>query len=234
LDIGILLLMRILIIEDDEYIIEFLERSLSKDKHIVDTARSGDVGYDKALSRNHDIVILDVLLPRKDGLSICRDLRGTGYTKPIIMLSSQDSYSSRIRGLDAGADDYMVKPFSYQELKARLRALGRRPAKVMPTVLKAHGIELNPVNREVTKNGKVLPLRPKEYLLLEYFMKNIGEAVAREELLQKVWGIGTGNTSNRLDVYIKHLRTQIDDSEAKGSLIKTVRGMGYRLIEESK
>ena len=221
--------MRILVIEDEEHIMEYLKRMLTKDKHVVDPAIDGAIGFDKAMSRSHDLVILDVVLPRKDGFSVCYDLRELGYKTPILMLSSQDSYESRIQGLDKGADDYLVKPFSYDELAARIRALVRRPKKFIPPKLKLADIELDPATQEVKMNGKVVQLRPKEYVLLEYLMRNEGQALSREELLQRVWGIGIENTSNRLDVYIRHLRAKIDDHRGEHKLIHTVRGKGYMM-----
>ena len=224
--------MRVLVVEDDEYILEYLKRALARDKHTVDAAADGAIGFDKALSRTHDLVILDVVLPRKDGLSICSELRELGYKTPILILSSQDSHDARIRGLDMGADDYLVKPFSYEELAARMRALTRRPNKLLPPTLKIDDLVLDPVKQEVTMAKKQVKLRPKEYVLLEYLMRNSNQAIAREELLQKVWGIGAANTSNRLDVYIRHLRSKIDDHR-KEKLIKTVRGKGYMLVDRS-
>lgn len=220
--------MRILVIEDEEYILEYLKRMLGKDKHTIDAAADGAIGFDKAMSRSHDLVILDVMLPRKDGLSVCSDLRAFGYKTPILMLSSQDSYEARIRGLDSGADDYLVKPFSYDELAARIRALMRRPSRVLEPHLKVADLDLNPATQVVKMDGTELSLRPKEYVLLEYLMRNVNRALSREELLQRVWGIGAHNTSNRLDVYIRHLRSKIDDHRKDG-LIKTVRGKGYML-----
>lgn len=222
--------MRILVVEDDDYILEYLRRSLTRDKHVVDVAADGAIGFDKAMSRKHDLVILDLVLPRKDGYSVCSDLRAFGYKTPILFLSSQDSHEARIKGLDFGADDYMVKPFNYDELAARIRALVRRPNKVLPPKLAIDNLELNPVSQEVTMNGEIVILRPKEYVLLECLMRNPGEALSRKELLQKVWGISEENTSNRLDVYIRHLRTKIDaDRDNANKLIKTVRGKGYMI-----
>ncbi|MDX1765360.1 MAG: response regulator transcription factor [Candidatus Saccharimonadales bacterium] len=222
--------MRILVVEDDELTLEFLKKSLTKDQHMVDPAVDGAVGFDKALSRKHDLVILDVVLPSKDGISVCADLRELGYKTPILILSSQDTHKARVRGLDAGADDYVVKPFSYDELSARIRALVRRPNKLLPAKLKAANIELDPATHQVKRGDKVIDLRPKEYLLLEYLMRNANRALSREELLQRVWGIGIGNTSNRLDVYIRHLRTKIDEGR-EHKLIRTVRGKGYMLVD---
>jgi len=222
--------MRILVVEDDELTLEFLKKSLNKDQHTVDPAVDGAVGFDKALSRKHDLVILDVVLPSKDGISVCSDLRDIGYKTPILILSSQDTHEARVRGLDAGADDYVVKPFSYDELSARIRALIRRPNKLLPTKLKVADVVLDPVTHQVMQGDELLVLRPKEYLLLEYLMRNANQALGREELLQKVWGIGTGNTSNRLDVYIRHLRAKIDEGREQ-KLIKTVRGKGYMLVD---
>ena len=164
----------------------------------------------------------------KNGLDICRELRRTGVATPILFLSARNSEAARIQGLDAGADDYLVKPFSYRELNARLRAITRRPSVVPQSELQIANLILNPVSRDVTRGGKLIHLRPKEYALLEYMMRHPNVALPRYELLRNVWGISNDMTSNRLEVYIRHLRNKVD-SKYRTKLIHTVRGVGYKI-----
>lgn len=220
--------MRVLVIEDEPLTLEFLKRSLKAENHLVDIASDGAEGFKEAISMKHELVILDVILPSMNGLDVCKQLREAGFKTPIIILSSQDRQQARIDGLDAGADDYLIKPFNLEELLARMRAVSRRPTKILPTTMKIADIELNPVKNVVKRAGKKVMLRPKEFSLLEYLMRNADQALSRKEILQKVWGIGVGNTSNRLDVYILHLRQKIDKNRKPG-LIQTVRGKGYMI-----
>lgn len=220
--------MRVLVVEDEELIVEFLKRSLKIEKHDVDVASDGLKGYKKALKAHYDVIILDVMLPMKNGLDICRELRRTGVATPILFLSARNSEAARIQGLDAGADDYLVKPFSYRELNARLRAITRRPSVVPQSELQIANLILNPVSRDVTRGGKLIHLRPKEYALLEYMMRHPNVALPRYELLRNVWGISNDMTSNRLEVYIRHLRNKVD-SKYRTKLIHTVRGVGYKI-----
>lgn len=223
--------MRVLIVDDEELIIEFLKRSLKNDHHSVDIARDGLEAIQKASKKSFDVIVLDILMPHRNGIEVCRELRNTGITTPILILSSSDSESARIEGLDAGADDYLIKPFSYLELIARLRALHRRPIGTFTPKLKHGKIELDPVSHIVTLSGQNIDIRPKEYDLLQYLMLHEGTAVKRYELLTNVWGVSATNTSNRLDVCIRQLRKKIDDTEQKQnkSVIKTVHSYGYKI-----
>lgn len=222
--------VNILIVEDDELTAEFIKRVLEKDKHFVRVINDGEKGFNKAKTFTFDAIILDILLPSKDGLSICRDLRRLKLGTPILILSSHSDESTKVSGLDAGADDYLVKPFNHRELLARLRAITRRPSIVSQSSLNIGGLTLNPESREVTREGKLLKLRPKEYELLEYMMRNPDVALPRYLLLSKVWQIRSEATSNRLEVYIRSLRQKVDHPFNKNS-IQTVRGIGYKFVE---
>lgn len=220
--------MNVLLIEDEEIMGQYLSRLLRARGHTLEHIYDGIVGYDAALKNEYDLIILDIKLPRRNGLSICRGLREADVSTPILMLSSNSSEKSRIEGLDAGADDYLPKPFSGAELCARLRALNRRPRNLLPTRLNVGDITLNPVKHQVTRDGELLNLRPKEYGLLEYMMRKKGQVLPRDEILSKVWGINIDNASNRLDVYVRHLRSKVDDGR-EVEYIHTVRGVGYMI-----
>lgn len=220
--------MNILIIEDDTLLAEFTKRSLRAQNHHVSVVHDGSSSFKRAQSGAYDAIILDILLPGKDGLSICNELRRMKVETPIMILSSKTSEESRITGLDAGADDYMVKPFSRNELSARLRAITRRPSTVVQSNLQVGDLILDPVTRRVTRAGTVIGLRPKEFELLEYMMRNQGIALQKHVLLSKVWHIYSKAASNRLEVYIRQLRQKIDQPY-ESKLIHTVRGVGYTL-----
>jgi len=220
--------MNTLLVEDEDLIASYLQRLFNRKGYKMDVAADGQKGFELAKSDKYDAIILDIVLPKMNGLEVCRRLRNEGILTPIIILSSKDSENERVEGLDAGADDYLVKPFSGDELLARMRALSRRPRKVLPVDLKIGDVVLSPANRKVTVKGKEVRLRPKEYGILEYLLKNKGEAVSRQTLLYNVWGISIDNASNRLDVSVRHLRTKIDGKRDK-DYIKTVRGVGYMI-----
>lgn len=220
--------MRVLVVDDEELILEFLERSLKLDKHIVDTARDGLNAFEKASRQSYDVIVLDVIMPHKNGIEVCRDLRHANVHTPILMLTSRDNESSRIEGLDSGADDYLTKPFSYNELTARLRALMRRPRPVQPAELNVGNLRLDPIKKIIYKNDEALALRPKEYALLEYLMRNPGKVISREEFLKNVWYTSAHNASNRLEVCMYHIRGKVNGNEEQ-PLLKTIRGYGYVL-----
>ena len=221
--------MNILVVEDDELTSWFVKRVLKTDGHFAQIVSDGQKGFEKAQSPEFDAIILDVLLPSKNGVQICSDLRRLRITTPILILSSKSSEEERITGLDAGADDYMAKPFSYQELRARIRAITRRPSIILQSNLTVGGLTLDPEKREVTRDGQSIRLRPKEYELLEYMMRNPNSALTRRVLLKKVWGVHGDNSSNRLEVHIRQLRTKIDKPFSK-KMIKTVHNVGYKLV----
>ncbi len=221
--------MKILVVEDDELTAEFIAKTMRLENHDVVVANDGLEGFKLANTSGYGAIILDVLLPHKNGLEICKDLRRLRISTPILILSSESSEKARIDGLDAGADDYLVKPFNYKELQARIRAITRRPSVVIQSKLRAVDLTLDPASHEVHRTGTKLKLRPKEYDLLEYMMRNPNTALSRAQLLKDVWGIFADNSSNRLEVHIRHLREKVDKNH-KHKLIQTVRGIGYRLI----
>lgn len=222
--------MNVLLVEDEDMIALYLQKLFRKRGHKLDWAADGEQGLDLAqtASKAYDAIILDIVLPKMSGLEICRTLRADDQHTPILILSSKDSESERVAGLDVGADDYMVKPFSGEELLARLRALTRRPNKVLQPVLEIEGISLDPARREVICNSEVLHLRPKEYSILEMLLRSRGEVSNREDMLHKIWGIRRNNASNRLDVSVRHLRSKLE-AACGIDPIKTVRGVGYMI-----
>lgn len=222
--------MNVLLVEDEDLIALYLQKLFKKRGNILDIAHDGERGLDLAQSsdKNYDAIILDIVLPKMNGLEICRQLRKSDQHTPILILSSKDTEEERVAGLDAGADDYMVKPFSGEELLARLRALSRRPQRVLPVLLRVGGITLNPANRIVTCNAEEIHLRPKEYGILKLLLRNKGSVNSREEMLQSIWGVKKNNASNRLDVSVRHLRSKLEVACGQDP-IKTVRGIGYMI-----
>lgn len=220
--------MNILVVEDEELIAEFTKRVLKNENFDVDVVYDGMDGFNKAVKKSYDVILLDVLLPSKDGFSICKDLRQAKITTPIIMLSSQADEDSKVTGLDYGADDYLTKPFSHKELVARIRAVTRRPSPVLQSKLKAGDLTLDPQGRIVTRGNKKIELRPKEYDLLEFMLRNQDTVLPKHVLLNNVWNIRSEAASNRLEVYIKHLRNKID-KPFDHKLIHTIHGTGYKL-----
>lgn len=221
--------MRILLIEDNRRLHASLRRSLEEDGYAVDSCYDGEEGESFALSAPYDLIILDVMLPRKDGLQVCADLRLKKVRTPILMLTARDSIEDRVEGLDHGADDYLVKPFAMQELRARMRALLRRDLPEKTTYLQIADLTLDPVNHQVERAGHEISLTSREFSLLEYLMRNPNWLVTREMIEAHVWNYDSVPGSNVIDVYIRRLRRKIDEPyEVK--LLETVRGAGYRLI----
>jgi len=220
--------VNILVIEDDDLVAEFTKRALKTEDHFVSVVRDGSSGFKKASKGSYDAIVLDVLLPGKDGLTVCSELRRSKVATPIIILSSQGDEASMIAGLDAGADDYMVKPFNHKELSARIRAVTRRPSVVSQSKLVVDDLVLSPEDHRVLRGKREVVLRPKEYELLEYMMRNPGVVLHRYALLSKIWHVRSEATSNRLEVYIRQLRQGIDSGQER-KLIHTVRGVGYRI-----
>ncbi len=223
--------MHLLVIEDDERLGRVLKRLLEEDRHVVDVATDGETGLDLAESDGIDVVILDVGLPDMSGLEVARRLRRRESETAILMLTARDTVSDRVAGLDAGADDYLVKPFAYAELAARLRALGRRaeagPRRAAPR-LEVGPITLDEATRRVTVEGKVVDLSPREFSLLECFLRHPGQTMTRDQLLDQAWPYSAAVTPNAVDAYIHYLRTKLGDT---GSRVETVRGVGYRLSD---
>lgn len=220
--------MRILLVEDNRRLNQSLKQSLSEDGYAVDAAFNGPDGEEMALVTPFDAIILDVMLPGKDGMAVCRDLRKQHINTPILMLTARDTVEERVEGLDSGADDYLVKPFALVELRARLRALLRRDSPERSSVLKILDLTLDPATHRVERAGQEIELTTKEYALLEYFMRNPNRVITREMAEMHIWNYDFNGTSNVVDVYIRRLRRKIDDPfEVK--FFDTVRGSGYRI-----
>jgi two-component system, OmpR family, response regulator len=201
-----------------------LRQGLRREGMAVDVVLTGEEALERATATNYDLILLDVMLPGQDGFEVCRDLRAREVWSPTLMLTALDEIDDRVRGLESGADDYLVKPFSFQELLARMRALIRRGAPPRPTLLAVGELRLDPASRLVWQADRELSLTPREFAMLELFMRRPGEAVSRFELLEHVWDSSYENRSNVIDVYIGYLRDKLD-----GDVIETVRGVGYRL-----
>jgi DNA-binding response OmpR family regulator len=216
--------MRILVVEDSHRIAAFLRKGLAEEGYSVEAAADGDEAYGKGLDQDFDAAIVDVMLPGRSGLELVRDLREAGKTMPILLLTARDRTEDKIEGLDAGADDYLTKPFDFTELTARLRALLRRSGGVASPVLRAGDVELDPATRDVRRGGDPVSLTPKEYALLEYLLRNINRPLSRATLMEHVWGIRFDPGTNVVDVFINSLRNKLDPER---ELIQTVRGVGY-------
>jgi two-component system, OmpR family, response regulator len=223
--------MRILIVEDEPKMAKLLKRGLEEEGYAVDMSADGVDGLHMASENEYDAVVLDVMLPEIDGIEVCHKMRERGRWAPVLMLTARDAISDRVRGLDAGADDYLVKPFSFAELVARLRALLRRGPKERPSVLTVGPLVMDPATRRVDHSGDPLSLSPKEHALLEYFMRHPGEVLSRTRILEHVWDFNYDGRSNVVDVYVNYLRRKIDVPFGT-QLIRTVRGAGYVLEAE--
>ena len=224
--------MRILIVEDELKLAKIVRRHLQERGVAVDVALRGADALWMAGAAPYDAIVLDRMLPDLDGLVVCQRLRAEGYEAPIIMLTARGSIPDRVDGLDAGADDYLVKPFALAELLARLRALARRSGPMRSTVLASGDLHLDPARHEVSRAGMPVDLTPREFALLEELMRRAGEVVSRNELLEHVWDMNFEHRSNVIDVYVRQLREKIDRPFGTDSL-RTVRGVGYQLREES-
>jgi len=220
--------MRILIVEDEPKMAALLRRGFAEEGHAADVAGDGEQALWMAHATAYDAIVLDVLLPGIDGFETCRRLRVEGVWAPVLMLTARDATADRIAGLDAGADDYLAKPFSFAELLARIRALHRRGAPERPTVVEVGSLRLDPAGRHVRRGDTEIPLSTKEFSLLEILMRHAGEVLSRFQLLEWAWDGDYDNRSNVVDVYISYLRDKIDRPFGVRS-IETVRGAGYRL-----
>jgi len=220
--------MRALVVEDEPKMAALLRRVLVEEGYATDLARTGEDAIDMASATPYDAIVLDVMLPGLGGLEVCRELRAGGIWSPILMLTARDGVEDRVAGLDAGADDYLTKPFSFAELLARLRALARRGQSERPTVLAAGSLRLDPATRQVWRGEVAIELSAKEFALLETFLRRPGEALSRLDLLEHAWDHAYENRSNVVDVYVGYLRAKIDRPFGRRS-IETVRGVGYRL-----
>jgi two-component system OmpR family response regulator len=220
--------MRVLVVEDEVKMAGLVKRGLEEEGIAVDVAGRGEDAVWMAGSTEYDVVVLDVMLPGLDGFEVCRRLRADEVWAPVLMLTARDAVEDRVAGLDTGADDYLVKPFSFEELLARLRALARRGSAERPAVLEASGLRLDPATRRATRGDVEIALSPKEYALLETLMRRPGRVLSRLQLLEHAWDDSYENRSNVVDVYIRYLRDKIDRPFGADS-IETVRGVGYRL-----
>ena len=222
--------MRILLVEDEKKMASFIERGLKEEGYSVDVCSDGETGWEMASINEYDCILLDVMLPKISGLELCRKLRSEGKSVPVLMLTARDSVEDKIKGLDQGADDYLTKPFSFEELLARIRALLRRPQEFEEkTRLKAGDLEMDLLGRRVFVKGEEAVLSQKEFALLEYLMRHKGKVVSRTQIAEHVWDIHFDPMSNTIDVYINFLRKKIDAGNHRESRIETVRGAGYRL-----
>ena len=220
--------VRILLVEDEARVAGFIAKGLREQAYAVDIAGDGEQDLYQAAVNQYDIVILDVMLPVKDGHTVCRELRASGFRTPILMLTARGAVDDRVEGLDSGADDYLAKPFDFKELLARLRALLRRPAALRPQVLRVADLTLNTASHAAARAGKPVSLTAKEYALIEFLVLNQGRVVGREQIGQHVWDENFDPLSNVIDVYIKRLRAKLDTGFSR-RLIHTRRGEGYIL-----
>jgi heavy metal response regulator len=223
--------MRILIVEDDRKVGGFLKKGLKEEQYAVDICRNGTDALYMVQTTPYDVIILDIMLPGKDGLTVCREIRKNSILTPILMLTAKDEITDKVAGLSEGADDYLTKPFSFDELLARIRALLRRNQDYKAKTLEAGDLKLDPLRRTIFRAGKRIDLTGKEYALLEYLMRSRGRTVTPSMIIEHVWDMDYMGSSNIVNVYINRLRNKIDkDQEVK--LIQTVRGHGFRIDED--
>lgn len=222
--------MRILVVEDDDKMAELLRRGLAREGHAVTIAHDGNKGLEEAQYHSFDTILLDIMLPGIDGLTVARRLRAGGLRTPILMLTSRDSVPDVVRGLDVGADDYLTKPFSFEVLAARLRVIARRTGSETDPILRVADLMLNSETHEVHRAAGPIALTRTEYVLLEYLMRRAGQVVSRDALIEAVWGIDRDVGHNTVDVFIFQLRSKVEAGGA-GRLIQTVRGFGYTIRE---
>jgi DNA-binding response OmpR family regulator len=223
--------MRILVVEDEEKMADLLQRGLTEEGHAVTVARRGPSGLEMAEAGEFDLILLDVMLPGIDGFEVARRLRAKGNPTPILMLTARDSTADLVQGLDLGADDYLTKPFSFEVLFARVRAVARRGPVAQPVFLEAGGLKVNRGTREVWRGGRRIELTRTEYAILELLMRNAGRVVTRERLIDGVWGGESDIEGNTLDAFVRLLRAKVEET-GQARLIQTVRGVGYALRPE--
>ncbi len=224
--------MRILVVEDEQRIARTIKKGLEQEHFAVDLSFDGTNGYDLATSEEYDVIVLDIMLPHMDGMTICQELRRKNIHTPILLLTAKSQVQDKVTGLNSGADDYLTKPFSFGELVARIRALARRPQISMPTILKIEGLTLDTVNYLVKRDNIVIHLSSKEFALLEYLMRNAGVILTKEQIIMHVWDYDSDILPNTVEVYIRNLRNKIDvPFQDRNQLIRTVRGFGYKISE---
>lgn len=223
--------MKILVVEDEHLIATSIKKGLEQEHYVVDLAFDGEEGLDLASSGDYDLVLLDLMLPKMDGLKVCRQLRKDEIHTPILILTAKSQLEDKVIGLDSGADDYLTKPFAFEELLARVRALARRPQNTATAeILKVGDLSLNISTYEVLRNGKNISLSSKEYSLLECLMRHPGQILSKDQLIQHVWSYESDILPNTVEVYIRNLRLKIDKNFSQ-KLIKTIRGFGYKISE---
>jgi DNA-binding response OmpR family regulator len=226
--------VRILIVDDEENLLDQLRISFQRQRYIVETAVDGEEALDKIFNSEFDIIILDIMLPKQDGFSVLKEIRQAGINTPVIMLTARKSVDEKVKALDLGADDYLAKPFSLDELMARVRAVLRRSCEQKDAVIRVGNIQLNTATREVLVDGQAVELTMREFSILEFLMYNKNKAVSRFSLAEHVWGdaFDPFSMSNFIDVHIKNIRRKIGD--VNGSVIRTIRGVGYMIKDDSK
>jgi len=222
--------MRLLVVEDEHKVASFIKQGLTEEGYAVDVANDGESGLAMALDRVHDLIILDIALPKRDGVSVLQAMRHEGVSTPVLLLTVRANIEDKVLGLDAGADDYLTKPFAFQELVARVRALLRRRVDAELPVLRVADLILDPARRTVVRNNVAIDLTPREFSLLDYLMRNPGRVLTRTMIAEHVWDYSFDTTTNVIDVYVNYLRKKID-SEHTPKLLHTVRGIGYVLKE---
>lgn len=222
--------MRILVVEDEQDLRDLLQKRLSKD-YSVDSCSNGLDALEYIDTFSYDVILLDLMLPGLDGLTVLKRIRSRGLTVPVIILTAKGDISDRVTGLDAGADDYLIKPFAYEELTARLRVIFRRNSTTLSNILTVGDLVMDTASKTVKRSGKTILLTNKEYMLLEYMMRNPEHTLTRTQLEQRAWNESFEGGSNIIDVYIRYLRKKIDDG-FPFKMIQTVRGVGYRLLEK--
>jgi len=218
--------VKVLVIEDDPTVGRFVKRGLEEQRYTVDLVTDGDEGEHLAATQPYDLVVLDLRLPKRSGIDVLRSLRAKGFERPVLVLTAQDAVDAKVETLRAGADDYVTKPFAFEELLARVEALSRRPRAIAAPVLKVADLELNVDSHEVQRGGRAIELTPKEFLVLEYLMRHAGKVMSRTLITEYAWGYHFDSGTNIVDVVINHLRKKVDGS-GKKKLITTVRGVGY-------
>jgi len=223
--------MRILLVEDEKKIAAFMKRGLKEEGYAIDVAGDGEEGHFLASTNEYDLIILDLMVPKMDGLTLCRKLRQENNETPILMVTAKDSVNDKVTGLDSGASDYLTKPFSFAELLARVRALLRRRKNQESTKLKAGDLELDLLSHQVHRGGQKIEVTAKEFALLEYLLRNAGVVITRTMISEHVWDINFDTDTNVIDVYVNYLRRKIDDGH-KQKLIHTIRGRGYMIKEQ--
>jgi len=223
--------MRILLVEDDRKVASFIRRGLTEEGYAVDVIHDGENGLAMGLDRLHDIIVLDVMLPQKPGFQVLRELRQAKVTTPVLLLTARDAVEDKVQGLDAGADDYLTKPFAFAELLARVRALLRRAKTAETPVLRVADLTLDPATRTVKRGQEAIPLTNREFALLEYFLRNPGRVLTRTMIAEHIWDYSFDAGTNVIDVYVNYLRKKIDAGR-ESKLIHTVRGVGYVLKTE--